>query len=81
MISITISIDGIPDDIREIIRSAILLEKIDERYVSITDPLNIKIKAEAISRGRAIMNSYIFWLYTILRTLEEVDKSGRKNSP
>lgn len=81
MISITISIDGIPDDISEIIHKAVILEKNDEQYVSITNPLGIKIKAETVSRGRAIMNSYIFWLYTILRTLEEVDKCGRKNSP
>jgi len=81
MISITISINEIPEDIREIARKAILLEKIDEKYVKMDDPLTIRIKAETISRGRAIMNSYIFWLYTILRTLEEVDKSGRKNSP
>ncbi|MEM3209443.1 MAG: KEOPS complex Pcc1 subunit, partial [Saccharolobus sp.] len=28
------------------------------------------------TRARAIMNSYILWIYTILKSLEEVERFG-----
>ncbi|WP_236748921.1 hypothetical protein [Acidianus manzaensis] len=74
MISISISLDNVDNNIIPLLSKSILMEKIDKNYVTIEYPLKIKINAESISRGRAIMNSYIFWIYTILRTLEEVEK-------
>ncbi|WP_240931139.1 hypothetical protein [Acidianus sulfidivorans] len=62
------------NSVMQLLNKSILMEKIDKNYVTIESPLNISIRAESISRGRAIMNSYIFWIYTILRTLEEVEK-------
>lgn len=73
MISISISLDNLDNKTVSLLDKSILIEKIDKNYVSIQSPLKITITAKSISRGRAIMNSYIFWIYTILRTLEEVE--------
>lgn len=73
MISISIALEKVSSEVISLLSRSILMEKIDKKYVSIEPPLKITITAESISRGRAIMNSYIFWIYTILRTLEEVE--------
>jgi tRNA threonylcarbamoyladenosine modification (KEOPS) complex Pcc1 subunit len=73
MITISVEIKDFPKDIENIISKSILLEKIDINYISISNsPFKIDIKSPSITRGRAIMNSYIFWIYTILRVIEEV---------
>ncbi len=60
-------------NIKDIIYNSIIVEKIDTKYVKIEkDPLRIIINAPTLTRTRAIMNSYILWLYTILKSLEEV---------
>ncbi|QGA69535.1 KEOPS complex subunit Pcc1 [Sulfolobus sp. E11-6] len=65
--------------LEDIIYESIIIEKIDTKYVKIEkSPLQIKIDAPSITRARAIMNSYILWIYTILKSLEEVKKSGRE---
>ncbi|AOL15767.1 KEOPS complex Pcc1 subunit [Sulfolobus sp. A20] len=60
-------------NIEDIIYNSIIIEKIDTKYVKIErDPLRIIINSPTLTRTRAIMNSYILWLYTILKSLEEV---------
>jgi len=60
----------------DIIFNSILPEKIDDKLVNINKDLGkFVIKANSISRGRAIMNSYISWIYSILRTIGEVKNS------
>ncbi|WP_246253047.1 hypothetical protein [Acidianus brierleyi] len=73
MITISLELKDLPKDIENIVSKSILLEKIDLNYISISSsPFKIDIKSPSITRGRAIMNSYIFWIYTILRVIEEV---------
>lgn len=60
-------------NIEDIIYNSIIIEKIDTKYVKIErDPLRIIINSPTLTRTRAIINSYILWLYTILKSLEEV---------
>ncbi|ACP38163.1 KEOPS complex subunit Pcc1 [Saccharolobus islandicus] len=67
------------NELQDIIYDSIIIEKIDTKYVKIKkSPLQIEIDAPSITRARAIMNSYILWIYTILKSLEEVEKSGRE---
>lgn len=73
MILISISLEKANNEIISLLNKSILIENIDRKYVKIDSPLKITITAKSISRGRAIMNSYIFWIYTILRILEEVE--------
>ena len=62
--------------LNDIIFNSILPEKIDDKLVNINKDLGkFVIKANSISRGRAIMNSYISWIYSILRTISEVKNS------
>ncbi len=73
MIMISVEISDFPKNMENIVSKSILLEKIDVNYISISNsPFKIDIKSPSITRGRAIMNSYIFWIYTILRVIEEV---------
>ncbi|MCI2414603.1 MAG: hypothetical protein MPF33_05040 [Candidatus Aramenus sp.] len=73
MFHVEIEISGLDDKTKSIIFNTVKVEEMDRKYVRIEeDPFKITISAERLSRGRAIMNSYIFWLYTILRIVEEV---------
>jgi len=40
------------------------------------EKLTIEINHKSLSRIRALMNSYIFWIYTILSTLEKLGEIG-----
>jgi tRNA threonylcarbamoyladenosine modification (KEOPS) complex Pcc1 subunit len=69
--------DNERDKIDNIIYNSIIVEKVDIKYVKVKrEPFEIEINAPSVTRARAIMNSYILWLYTILKSLEEVEKSG-----
>lgn len=69
--------DNERDKINNIIYNSIIVEKVDIKYVKVKrEPFEIEINAPSVTRARAIMNSYILWLYTILKSLEEVEKSG-----
>jgi tRNA threonylcarbamoyladenosine modification (KEOPS) complex Pcc1 subunit len=79
---IEIKFENIDDSLRKILFNSILLEKVDQRVVNIDkDKSLITISANSISRGRAIMNSYISWIYTIIETLNKVKNNDRKNTP
>ncbi|QGR18908.1 hypothetical protein D1868_02170 [Stygiolobus azoricus] len=79
---IEIKFENIDDSLRKILFNSILLEKVDQRVVNIDkDKSLIVISANSISRGRAIMNSYISWIYTIIETLNKVKNNDRKNTP
>jgi tRNA threonylcarbamoyladenosine modification (KEOPS) complex Pcc1 subunit len=79
---IEIKFENIDDSLRKILFNSILLEKVDQRVVNIDkDKSLIMISANSISRGRAIMNSYISWIYTIIETLNKVKNNDRKNTP
>ncbi|MEM4767834.1 MAG: KEOPS complex subunit Pcc1 [Saccharolobus sp.] len=76
-VSLSISIYEDRNRLSDIIYNSILVEKIDKEYVKIEkNPLKIEIKVPSITRARAIMNSYILWIYTILKSLEEVERFG-----
>jgi len=72
MIEIEIELLDVDNDVLNIILNSILVEKIDKKYISIENPFKVKIVAPRISRGKAIMNSYIFWIYSILSTIKGV---------
>lgn len=75
-VEIEIVLDNVPITLNNILYKSIEPETSKEKYVMIKEnPLDIKISAQSISRGRAIMNSYLFWIYTILATLKEVDNA------
>jgi|OSPMetMinimDraft_2_1075162.scaffolds.fasta_scaffold05677_2 tRNA threonylcarbamoyladenosine modification (KEOPS) complex Pcc1 subunit len=79
---IEIKFENVDDSLRKILFNSILLEKVDQRVVNIDkDKSLIIISANSISRGRAIMNSYISWIYTIIETLNKVKNNDRKNTP
>lgn len=79
---IEIKFENIDDSLRKILFNSILLEKVDQRVVNINkDKSLIIISANSISRGRAIMNSYISWIYTIIETLNKVKNNDRENTP
>lgn len=80
MIRITINTEGLSSDYISLLSKALLIEDIDRKFVRISDGPVIEIDCETITRCRAVMNSYIFWIYTVLRTLEEVERYGRKDS-
>ena len=76
-VSLSISIYEDRNRLSDIIYNSILVEKIDKEYGKIEkNPLKIEIKVPSITRARAIMNSYILWIYTILKSLEEVERFG-----
>ncbi|MEM0015545.1 MAG: KEOPS complex subunit Pcc1 [Saccharolobus sp.] len=76
-VSLLISIYEDRNRLSDIIYNSILVEKIDKEYVKIEkNPLKIEIKVPSVTRARAIMNSYILWIYTILKSLEEVERFG-----
>ncbi|BFI75177.1 KEOPS complex subunit Pcc1 [Sulfurisphaera ohwakuensis] len=81
MIEIKILINSTEEE-RQLIFNSVLPEGIDTKYIRIDkENSEIIIKAPTISRGRAIMNSYISWIYTILETIKRVNKDDRENSP
>ncbi|MEM0092135.1 MAG: KEOPS complex subunit Pcc1 [Saccharolobus sp.] len=76
-VSLLISIYEDRNRLSDIIYNSILVEKTDKEYVKIEkNPLKIEIKVPSVTRARAIMNSYILWIYTILKSLEEVERFG-----
>ncbi len=79
MIMIDISLKPFNSELRNLIKNSLIIEDIDKEFVSIVDD-SILIKCDSVSRCRAIMNSYIFWIYSVLSTLNEVEQDGRKNS-
>ncbi|MFP3225445.1 MAG: hypothetical protein RXQ80_00775 [Sulfolobaceae archaeon] len=75
-VKIEIELIDFDKNLSDIIFNSILPEKIDDKLVNINKDLGkFVIKANSISRGRAIMNSYISWIYSILRTIGEVKNS------
>ncbi|MDT7875650.1 hypothetical protein DDW09_03545 [Sulfolobus sp. SCGC AB-777_L09] len=75
-VKIEIELIDFDKHLSDIIFNSILPEKIDDKLVNINKDLGkFVIKANSISRGRAIMNSYISWIYSILRTIGEVKNS------
>jgi tRNA threonylcarbamoyladenosine modification (KEOPS) complex Pcc1 subunit len=75
-VKIEIELIDFDKHLSDIIFNSILPEKIDDKLVNINKDLGkFVIKANTISRGRAIMNSYISWIYSILRTIGEVKNS------
>ncbi|EHP69439.1 hypothetical protein MetMK1DRAFT_00021950 [Metallosphaera yellowstonensis MK1] len=76
MIRIIISMDRIPEEVTRTLSKALIIEDIDKEFVRISEGPTIDIKCETVTRCRAIMNSYIFWIYSVLRTLEEVEHNG-----
>ncbi|BBD71883.1 KEOPS complex Pcc1-like subunit [Sulfodiicoccus acidiphilus] len=71
-----------PSSLTSLALNSILLEEVDRGLVTV-DPEKgeVSIKAPRLSRGRAIMNSYIYWLYTILTTFEELgEEDGREST-
>lgn len=75
-VEIEVLLNGLQSNLGEIIYNSIRPDVITDNNVNINkNPLDIKISADSISRGRAIMNSYLFWIYTILATLKEVDNA------
>jgi tRNA threonylcarbamoyladenosine modification (KEOPS) complex Pcc1 subunit len=68
----------------ELLYGAIRQEEIDKDLVTLElegNSLSIKICACSYTKTRAILNSYILWLYTILQSLEEVEKNDREITP
>lgn len=80
---IEISLKRIDPSMAELLYKAINQEEIDKGLVelSLSNDLAIKINADTLTRSRAILNSYILWLYTILQSLEEVEKNDREITP
>ncbi|BBG24412.1 KEOPS complex subunit Pcc1 [Sulfuracidifex tepidarius] len=80
---IEISLRQIDPNMAELLYKAINQEEIDKGLVelSLNKGLTIRIDADTITRSRAILNSYILWLYTILQSLEEVEKNDREITP
>jgi len=62
--------------------NSILIEDVDREFVTLDpDKGQIRIETDSFAKGRAIMNSYIYWLYTILTTFEELGENvGRKGT-
>lgn len=72
MMEIRIKLD-LGDNFNSVILNSILEEAIDQKAILIDRENNeIIIKARSASRGRAIMNSYISWIYTIMETIKKV---------
>ncbi|AAY79998.1 hypothetical protein [Sulfolobus acidocaldarius] len=70
---INIELKEVDQNLKDILFGSILVEKVDERVVSINEKLGtITITSNSVSRGRAVINSYISWIYTILETLNKV---------
>ena len=73
MIEIKIVIDGREEE-KDLIFNSILQESIDNKVVKINkEKSEIIITPHSLSRGRAIMNSYISWIYTIMETIKKVN--------
>ena len=72
-VQIKIKVDEVDENLRKVLFDSILIEKLDQKLVNL-DKQNgvLTITAETLSRGRAIMNSYISWIYTIIETLNKV---------
>mgnify|MGYP001772478235 CR=1 FL=1 len=72
MIEIRITIEG-TDEEKRILFNSILQESIDSKVIKVNkEKSEIIIRPQSISRGRAIMNSYISWIYTIMETIKRV---------
>jgi len=73
MIEIKITIEG-TDEEKTLLFNSILQESIDSKVVKVNkEKSEIIIKPQSLSRGRAIMNSYISWIYTIMETIKRVN--------
>lgn len=72
MIVINITLDSLDPELKDLIKNALIIEDVDREYVSMSDD-SIIIRCDNVSRCRAIMNSYIFWIYSVLSTLNEVE--------
>ncbi len=74
---VEINLKDLKPDITSILYNAINQEEIDRGVVSlelVDDGIKIIINGETFTKARAILNSYILWLYTILQSLEEVER-------
>ncbi|BCU70626.1 hypothetical protein [Stygiolobus caldivivus] len=81
-VQIEIKIDEVDGELKKVIFNSILIEQLDQKIVKIDrNNASLLIVANSLSRGRAIMNSYISWIYTIIETLNKVKNNDRKNSP
>jgi len=73
MIEIKITIEGSEEE-KTLLFNSILQESIDSNVVKVNkDKSEIIITPRSLSRGRAIMNSYISWIYTIMETIKRVN--------
>jgi len=73
MIEIKITIEG-TDEERTLLFNSILQESVDSKVVKVNkERSEIIIRPQSLSRGRAIMNSYISWIYTIMETIKRVN--------
>lgn len=73
MIEIKIYIEGTEEE-KRLIMDSIIQEDIDKKIIYINrEKSEILIKAHTLSRGRAIINSYISWIYTIMETIKRVN--------
>ena len=73
MIEIKITIEG-TDEEKTLLFNSILQESIDSKVVKVNkERSEIIIRPQSLSRGRAIMNSYISWIYTIMETIKRVN--------
>jgi len=73
MIEIKITIEGSEEE-KTLLFNSILQESIDSNVVKVNkDKSEIVITPRSLSRGRAIMNSYISWIYTIMETIKRVN--------
>ncbi|BCU67333.1 KEOPS complex Pcc1-like subunit [Sulfolobales archaeon HS-7] len=81
MPKIIITIEKIDPELEKVIERSIIIEDIDRQYVKVSkEPLSIKIEGSSYSRIRAIVNSYISWINTIILTinkLEEIESGGK----
>jgi hypothetical protein len=80
MIEILIEIKETDEVLKNILIKSFLVENVDKKFVNIGEPFLLSIKAQRLSRARAIMNSYMLQLYSILSTLKEVEKNDGTNS-
>ncbi|MEM1625872.1 MAG: hypothetical protein QXV69_01080 [Sulfolobaceae archaeon] len=80
MITIEVELSELDTETLDIIFNSILIEDIDKKYIIIERPLKVKISAPRISRGKAIMNSYIFWIYSILSIMKKVSENDGTSS-
>ncbi|EZQ03871.1 MULTISPECIES: hypothetical protein [Acidianus] len=78
MIKITIEMEEVDNTILIPLINGIMPEKVDSKYVRLENSKKIDILAPSVTRGRAIMNSYIFWFYTVLSISDVVKKYGGK---